>query len=84
MGLGLAIVKNIIDSLNGSIDFRSVLNEGTIFTSTFTNLKHMRFNHLIVEIQDKIAWISVNRPKKLNALNREVLGGIKHPFCCTE
>lgn len=31
MGLGLAIVKNIIDSLNGSIDFRSVLNEGTIF-----------------------------------------------------
>ena len=33
----------------------------------------MRFNHLIVEIQDKIAWISINRPKKLNALNREVL-----------
>ena len=37
------------------------------------DLKHMRFNHLIVEIQDKIAWISINQPKKLNALNREVL-----------
>ena len=31
MGLGLAIVKNIIDSLNGTIDFRSTPNEGTLF-----------------------------------------------------
>ena len=32
MGLGLAIVKNIIDSLNGTIDFNSSLKSGTTFS----------------------------------------------------
>ena len=32
MGLGLAIVKNIIDSLNGSISFKSEPNKGTKFS----------------------------------------------------
>ena len=33
----------------------------------------MNRSHLLLEKQDKIAWVSINRPKKLNALNREVL-----------
>lgn len=39
MGLGLAIVKNIIDSLNGSIDFRSTPEEGTLFYIHLYKLK---------------------------------------------
>ena len=31
MGLGLAMIKNIIESYNGSISFKSVLNKGTTF-----------------------------------------------------
>ena len=34
MGLGLAIVKNIIDSLNGTINFKSEPNKGTKFSIT--------------------------------------------------
>ena len=34
MGLGLAIVKNIIDSLNGTINFKSKPNKGTKFSIT--------------------------------------------------
>ncbi len=33
----------------------------------------MTYNHLIFEIHDNIATITVNRPKSLNALNTEVL-----------
>jgi signal transduction histidine kinase len=32
MGLGLAIVKNILESVDGSINFSTELNKGTIFT----------------------------------------------------
>lgn len=34
MGLGLPMVKNIIEAYDGTITFRSKLNEGTIFTVT--------------------------------------------------
>ena len=34
MGLGLPMVKNIIEAYNGSITFKSKLNEGTVFTVT--------------------------------------------------
>jgi len=33
----------------------------------------MTYEHLLIEKQDKIAWISINRPTKLNALNSGVL-----------
>ncbi len=33
----------------------------------------MIYKHLLIEKQDKIAWISIDRPEKLNALNSEVL-----------
>ncbi len=35
-GLGLAITKKITDNLNGTITFESQLNNGTVFTLTFT------------------------------------------------
>ena len=37
MGLGLAMVKNIVESCNGTIDFTSKLNKGTIFKVRFPN-----------------------------------------------
>lgn len=33
----------------------------------------MKLDHIRVEFQDQIAWISIHRPKKLNALNSMVL-----------
>ena len=33
----------------------------------------MTYEHLLIEKQDKIAWISISRPTKLNALNSGVL-----------
>ena len=40
----------------------------------------MNRSHLLLEKQDKIAWVSINRPKKLNALNREVLQELSDLF----
>ncbi|MGB1971711.1 MAG: enoyl-CoA hydratase/isomerase family protein [Flavobacteriaceae bacterium] len=40
----------------------------------------MSYKHLLIEKQDKIAWISIHRPAKLNALNSEVLEEIHHLF----
>ncbi len=40
MGLGLAIVKNIIDSLNGTIDFNSSLKSGTTFSMKLRHPSH--------------------------------------------
>lgn len=36
IGLGLTIAKNIVDMLHGSIDVKSVVDEGSIFTVAFT------------------------------------------------
>ncbi|MEN8853206.1 MAG: enoyl-CoA hydratase-related protein [Candidatus Arcticimaribacter sp.] len=40
----------------------------------------MTFEHLLVEKQDKIAWVSLHRPKKLNALNAALLEELHHLF----
>lgn len=37
MGLGLAMVKNLVESCNGSIEFTSKLNKGTIFKVRLPN-----------------------------------------------
>ena len=34
MGLGLAMVKNIVETYNGTITFKSVKDQGTVFTVT--------------------------------------------------
>ena len=39
-------------------------------------------NHVILEIADQIATVTINRPKSLNALNSETLGELK--ACFTE
>jgi len=38
----------------------------------------MAYNHILFEITDKLATITINRPKSLNALNTEVLNEIFH------
>lgn len=38
------------------------------------------FEHLLVEKQDKIAWVSIHRPKKLNALNAALLEELHQLF----
>jgi enoyl-CoA hydratase len=40
----------------------------------------MTYNHLLIEKQDRIAWININRPTKLNALNGEVLEELHAAF----
>ena len=44
----------------------------------------MTFEHLLVEKQDKIAWISLHRPKKLNALNEALLKELHQLFRALE
>ena len=36
----------------------------------------MNYQHLLIEISDKIAVVTLNRPQALNALNKELLGEI--------
>ena len=40
----------------------------------------MDYNNLLVENKDGIAQVTINRPKKLNALNRETLAEIRQAF----
>ena len=40
----------------------------------------MSYNNIIVEQEDKIATITINRPNKLNALNRETLSELHDAF----
>ena len=44
----------------------------------------MTYEHLLIEIQDQIGWIKINRPKKLNALNQAVLQELHHVFVALE
>lgn len=44
----------------------------------------MTYEHLLIEIQDQIGWIKINRPKKLNALNQVVLQELHHVFMAFE
>lgn len=43
-GLGLYIVKDTIDKLQGSLDFKSVLHQGTEFNITIPNMKSVMNN----------------------------------------
>jgi enoyl-CoA hydratase len=42
------------------------------------NNKHMQFNNLIVQIENGIGVITINRPKKLNALNKDTILELHH------
>lgn len=38
------------------------------------------YNNLLVEVSDGILFVTINRPKALNALNQETMGEIRHLF----
>jgi enoyl-CoA hydratase len=42
------------------------------------NNKHMQFNNLIVHIENRVGVITINRPKKLNALNKDTILELHH------
>jgi enoyl-CoA hydratase len=45
-----------------------------------TEERTMQFENIIYEIRDRIAYITVNRPKVLNALNDKTMEELKHAF----
>jgi hypothetical protein len=75
MGLGLAMVKNIVETYDGQIEVESSTSKGTSFfrLATFRKFYGMKYKTLKVKTQKRLGWITINRPKKLNALNRETL-----------
>ncbi len=44
----------------------------------------MAYNTLIVEIEDHVAVIKLNRPDAMNALNSELLGELAHALNAVE
>lgn len=40
----------------------------------------MNYNNIIIEIDDYLAFITINRPKKLNALNKETIAELHNAF----
>ncbi len=40
----------------------------------------MAYENLLYEVRDNIAWITMNRPKKLNALNDQTIRELYHAF----
>jgi enoyl-CoA hydratase len=40
----------------------------------------MAYQHIIIEIDDYLGFITIDRPKKLNALNKETISELHHAF----
>ena len=44
----------------------------------------MTYNHMIYSIEDRVAWITLNRPQKLNALNRPLWVEVQNALRCAD
>ena len=46
--------------------------------------RNMKLKTLTIKIQKKLAWLTINRPKKLNALNSQTLTELHHALVALE
>ncbi|SDD16141.1 Signal transduction histidine kinase [Paenibacillus sp. UNCCL117] len=51
-GLGLSIVREIVEAHQGTIDFESVMGQGSVFTVTLSAYRGMNPNHGILLLED--------------------------------
>ena len=38
----------------------------------------MKYQHILFDVKDKIAWLTFNRPEQLNAMNAQMMNEIIH------
>ena len=53
----------------------SCVRKITLLTITLNNMK---YQHILFDIKEKIAWITFNRPEQLNAMNGQMMNEIIH------
>ena len=41
---------------------------------------HAMANAALIEVRDKVAYVTLNRPEKLNAINNDMLGDLFEAF----
>lgn len=58
--------------------------EMTVFDLPLILIFNMSYQNIILEIRNKIAWITINRESKLNALNKETIGELKDAISSIE
>lgn len=74
-GLGLAVTKGLVDLLNGTISYESILNEGTVFTCRFPDNQKVNTSNLVqteTDRSDEMALIEETNSAEIDAKTNDV------------